>query len=670
VRIDKRPLLLCVAIAAASCGKKPAISPLDGAAPDGAAPDGSSPDGAVPEIATAACPLVPPRGWHVLAGADSLTLDPLRPERAYRNDYTGFSIVTPGEAGACVPPAAPIIRQLATTAAAPGPLYALTLDTTNGTDALHVSNDGGVGWTKLQTFGALGQSSRLVVDEWTGRRLALIPGVDAPVRLSSDGGATFKAVRLAIEMATYVTFLPDAVVVSGFTQDGLAIAVSRDEGATWTTSSTMTGFVTEDVLPDGTVLLPSSGGLMRTTNAGATWTTQPTQGDRLARTRDAAFLVREREILRSTDGGLTWAPFAQAPAPVVRLDVAADQLTLLVRGDTGRYVSRDGGQTWTLFDVFPSPRTDDAAKHVAVGTSDGAIAVWTASGLAVSADDGRTWRATAPPDRNAIVERVVVDPARSETIYLGQGAGTALSYRSTDGGRTWATWEIAVGPRQPGATEATPTVTNGLWHLPFTELTIAPSDPRLMVAIALRDVLRSTDGGATWSRILTAPVAAPPPTGDAAFRAIALAPSDPRAIYALRSDGRAFATTDGATTWRETMLEGASSLAVSPIDPLLVAIGGAKGLHVSRDGGQTFQTALPDALSTIVRGFEPWSAHRLIVESSGAHYHRSNDDLTGATALVFHDLPKMHSVREVVFVPTKPGRILGLNTVLVATNGD
>jgi photosystem II stability/assembly factor-like uncharacterized protein len=639
---------------------------------DGAAPDGATPDGAAPELETAACPLVVPAGgWYTLAGAASLTLDPMRPGRAYRLDYTGFSIVTPGEAGACFPPSAPFVRQLATTAAMTGPLYALGLDPTDGRDTLHLSDDGGVSWAKLQTFSTNGEISRLVVDAWTGRRLALIPSARASFRLSSDGGRTFQPATLPLQGINNVTFLPDAVVVSGFAEAGAAIAVSRDEGETWTLSTTSTAVLPEDVLPDGTALLANGTvGLARSTDAGATWTTQPVYGENVALTREGAFLVREMDILRSTDGGLTWAPFAQAPAHIVRLEVTADQRTLVVHSEAGRYVSRDGGATWTQFDIVPADPGSDTAGRLALGKADGAIAVWTNFNLAISVDDGKTWRASAPLDRGVVIDRVVLDPGASGTIYLGRRDGASGSYRSTDGGRTWAPWEIAVAPRQPGGAEQTPPVIEGLWHLRFTELVFAPSDPRVMIAIALRDVVRSTDGGATWSRILTAPVAAPPPTGDAAFKAIAVAPTDPRAIYALRSDGRAFATTDGATTWRETALAEAATLAVSPADPKLVAVGGGTGIHVSRDGGGTFTTALPDASATIVRGFEPWTSHRLIVETFGADYHRSNDDLTGATALAFHDLPKMHSVRELVFVPAKPGRMLGLNRQLIATNGD
>jgi photosystem II stability/assembly factor-like uncharacterized protein len=250
----------------------------------------------------------------------------------------------------------------------------------------------------------------------------------------------------------------------------------------------------EIALADGTIFQATTNGLMRSRDMGATWTAAAARvAGTLALTADAMFLTEGREIARSTDGGSTWTPFARAPAHVQQLTVAADQRTLLVTTDTGRLVSRDAGATWTFFDVFPANIPVESGGRLATG-ADGTVAVWTNSGLALSSDGGATWRSTAPVDDPGAIERFVLDPAQPDTIYLGQRRGRAPAYRSTDGGRTWTSWAIVVPPRQPGGAEETPPVVDGTWRLGFSALVIAPSAPQTMYAIALGDVVGSTEG--------------------------------------------------------------------------------------------------------------------------------------------------------------------------------
>lgn len=185
---------------------------------------------------------------------------------------------------------------------------------------------------------------------------------------------------------------------------------------------------------------------------------------------------------------------------------------------------------------------------------------------------------------------------------------------------------------------------------------------------ANRDVVRSTDGGTTWTRLLAIPSDLPIP--DLAFVSIAVASTSANVVYVVRSDGTLFATSDGGGVWRQTSVPGAATLAVSPVDPMVIAVGGAQGVRVSRDGGQSFQTLLPDARQTTILGFEPWQGHRLYVGALGGMYYRSADDLTGATVPSLGPLTDTISLRELRFVANRPGRRLGVNRLLVASNGD
>lgn len=186
------------------------------------------------------------------------------------------------------------------------------------------------------------------------------------------------------------------------------------------------------------------------------------------------FIARDASLLRSQDRGSTWVSVRETDQ---LRDVAAttvDGMLYAIQNDR-TLNSTDHGATWHDVGPFPSkyvrlgvdPRNAD---HVVAATNDG---VW------VSADGGRTWRAswnkktiTYGRDFSA---NIVFDPDHPERVYATLGADVGLLV-SGDGGVTWGESElpalsVAVG-REPGPRVLIQADYRGVFHesRPWPEL--------------------------------------------------------------------------------------------------------------------------------------------------------------------------------------------------------
>jgi hypothetical protein len=216
-------------------------------------------------------------------------------------------------------------------------------------------------------------------------------------------------------------------------------------------------------------------------------------------------------VLKSTDSGSSWIE----TAPPVHLTInglamdASRTTNLYATASDPRvaetdccvvFKSTDGGTSWiergnvtaNLFLV-----TDPVTPATLYAGGD--------SGLFKSTDDGGNWVAAGP-----VVHTLVIDPLNPTTLYAARTdytleepfpgfcgidptecmVPTALIYRSTDGGANWP--QVATLPGRP-----------------VYALAIDPKTPTTLYAGG-HGVLKSTDGGVTWSA--AEPPPPPPPT--------------------------------------------------------------------------------------------------------------------------------------------------------------
>ncbi len=243
----------------------------------------------------------------------------------------------------------------------------------------------------------------------------------------------------------------------------------------------------------------------------------------------------------STDAGGSWSALgsvAQMPgAPEdsfggLQCATASACLVAPDRLAPSLYATSDGGATWRAAPPpFGRPPLDwvacPTARHcVAVGEGD---AMWSLTG-------GRTWyRAATPPPPQAIIESVACPVA---ALCLATGAGVAagrqvgILYRSTNEGRTWV--RVAL----PAGTSVVQTV--------------ACSSASSCFLGGDLGLLRSTDGGTTWSAPMITPATAPHvfPTSiscGTAMTCLAVGASD-------EGNHTVLSTTDGGATWTTSSL--------------------------------------------------------------------------------------------------------------------
>jgi photosystem II stability/assembly factor-like uncharacterized protein len=198
----------------------------------------------------------------------------------------------------------------------------------------------------------------------------------------------------------------------------------------------------------------------------------------------------------------------------------ATMVTTLVQG-AWEPIGPPGGD---VRDITADPRDPRAAY---LGTSDGA--------LYRSEDAGIRWTRLTPglARRGVSLDDVIV--TRSGDLLVGYwtvaGIGGGVAF-SNDGGRSFAPFPGIEGHSVRG-------------------LAVAPSDPRIYVAVALDGVFRSDDAGASWRRI-SPPVDPSLPADRPALRnfgSVAVEPTNADVVYA-GTWRLSWKSADGGKAWR------------------------------------------------------------------------------------------------------------------------
>ncbi len=192
--------------------------------------------------------------------------------------------------------------------------------------------------------------------------------------------------------------------------------------------------------PPGDTDLPQLLGLIRSADAGKTWTSvsQLNAADFHAIERSGALLVGSQfgqsQILVSRDDGRKWSSRASPGALVdLELDPESEDRWLASSAE-GVFRTMDGGGTWRAIDPTPNSRFAWPAAGVLYRLDPGGP-------LKVSEDGGDSWqdRGSTGGEPQALVAE---DP---ETLYALLLDGTVK--RSEDGGRTWS---VLVAPPRGG----------------------------------------------------------------------------------------------------------------------------------------------------------------------------------------------------------------------------
>jgi photosystem II stability/assembly factor-like uncharacterized protein len=268
-------------------------------------------------------------------------------------------------------------------------------------------------------------------------------------------------------------------------------------------------------------------------------------------------------VLRTADGGRRWQRRAVPGADALDFrDVDALSATTAVvlsigAGESSRiYRTADGGATWEERFRNADPRAffdaiafGDAEHGVAFSDSvDGRFVVRT------TVDGGRSWIAV-PPDRlpPALPDEGAFAASGTNAAMLGSdriwiGTSKSRVLRSSDGGRTWS---VHATPVATG--EAT-----GIFSIAFRDASngVVVGGNYQREDAAIDNLAVTTDGGRTWVR--------PPGTGLSGFRSVvAWLPGREPSLLAIGPRGADWSVA-GGRMWSPAGGDGYDAFSVSP----------------------------------------------------------------------------------------------------------
>lgn len=392
------------------------------------------------------------------------------------------------------------------------------------------------------------------------------------------------------------------------------------------------------------VLAASDLGVMRSTNAGATWTNEFAGDiwwvDFEPATAGVAYATHGfSRVIRSVDSGDTWANRALISA-VDRAKVVADPLVggrLWVATINGPYLSSDSAQTFTLHQagmragvIYNFAAADDGVVYAVFNQGAGGVfrrnptsRVWAAvnnAGLQAAALAASPWA----------MGHVAVAPTDSTRVYASVPPFSLM--RSVTSGGTWDPAHTAFTNTAsiPVATSVDPddplvaysaTSNNHVFKtvdggLNWTQLTTVPFFVWTVLAAPGSDtvyasagttfpttVWKSTNGGTTWAPTGATPAPAENPNDS--IKDLSIDPTNPQVVYAIYNTA-IYRTTNAGASWSPMNFPFGSPLLTSavlvdPVHPTTMMVSSVSGggtLGRTVDGGATWQqVVVPDNIS-------------------------------------------------------------------------
>jgi photosystem II stability/assembly factor-like uncharacterized protein len=538
-------------------------------------------------------PLVPRDGFLAVAA------DPVDPLTAYAAGRAGVAKSADGGATWSLVNSTPV-NVFAIAPSAPAVLYLAG-------DALARSDDGGATWQALPSPGSFNE---LIVDPTdphtlygTGRFIEPI-GNSSLLFRSTDAGATWKTFGVSDFLSSlHVDPRHPATL---YAASNLQFRRSKDRGETWEVArdgldiSSLTGPMTLDPVT-GTIFLAATS--FECCGSGT---------------------PQHAQVWNSADGGGHWS---------LTMDRAGDRMGTLA-----------------VDPVLPG--------RLYAGTD--------AVSLLVSGDAGAHWRVANAGFVPARITDLAFDSATPDTLYAAGSARASLGVqKSTDGGARWTP-----------ASQGLPFVYQGLVQI--EHLVADPASPGALYANAYTEVFRTTDGGQGWQDQGSIPQIFDPfdlVAGPLASELFAVGGID--SIDPLSNTRTILRSLDGGAAWSPVLsitgdpVVHAGNLSSLLVDGAIFA-GGRGGLYRSLDGGLTWApigSGLPPD-QTIVR-LRADAAHNLYaVLEAGAHqlFHSADRGLTWTAGEA--GLPAAVAVRDVVGDPSGAALYAGTDAgVYVSLDG-
>ena len=470
--------------------------------------------------------------------------------------------------------------------------------------AFYRSTDGGASWEFLYEA-AWTRNTSVLHGAADGMLYAL--GYSGSYR-SSDRGQSWTKCSPG-DMALFVATASDGTVLFGMRG---AIAVSTDQGASWTQTVPLQG-----AARDYKVAVDLAGnwyagayqtGVFRSTDRGASWESIESGLPNnvvysvSVPAGDAVYVGLNNATYRSSDTGNTWEEVGDLFGMNTFSVQHAGGNILIATTTQGNWISTDFGLNWShgSFATYPSSVFVFARRN-------GTVLYSTAGRVLRSTDRGASFGIS---DEGLSVQGInhILVTVNGTILASNEGGGM---YRSTDNGTRWeyaaiGRWGVTVG----------------------NTLETANGD---LFALLDGVILRSSDDGATWTDASS---------GFGAEIPVALC-HDADTVFAALTDGSLYSmAASPASPWQRRGTIQPASAAISTVFDLETRQGTILaatdvGLGRSVDGGATWQLILIDGLPKTVFDITP--IRPVTYAAAGGRLYRSTD--TGATWSEMWDSP-------------------------------
>jgi photosystem II stability/assembly factor-like uncharacterized protein len=497
-----------------------------------------------------------------------------------------------------------------------GSARAIAIDAQNGNtllagardSLLFRSDDAGASWRLLPfTPGTPGTIDALIIDPGSSGHfyagLDAGDSADSGVYESRDGGEHWQALAgirgLRIES---LAFAPsDVRVLAAGTSKG--VYLSTDGGAGWQRISAENNPEMRDItalafdpVNSGTIYAGTPHLPWKTVDGGAHW--QPIASGLIDDSDIFSIRVDPNHpqlvfasacsgIYRSENGGELWAKLRGIPGTHRRTHVIAqdprDAETIFAGTTLGLFKSPDGGRSWLHLSteqvnwmVF-----DPQDPHVLYLATEFA-------GILKSRDSGQTFAAMNRGFANHSLTQITGSGNQlyASSIYEGRHGGV---FRSVDGGLDWTLCadEEALAGRNLTSLVAVPSRKE-----PATR-------PDLLFAASPDEIVKSADGGKTWSRVVIQPKVSPGRPaqhfGRIRIQSLQVVQLEKLVLFAGTQSGL-FRSSDGGSSWERVNTAGIAGVPVlaiyaPPRGDSRLAVRTAGGLFLSEDGGRNWRLA-------------------------------------------------------------------------------
>lgn len=389
---------------------------------------------------------------------------------------------------------------------------------------------------------------------------------------------------------------------------------------------------------------------------------------------------------QSTDGGLTWKSmnsgitartgYSGDAIPIFSLTIDPNNPEILwagTQGMRGVFKSDDGGKNWEETDrgVEERPGTEVRSFTVEPGNSNVAYMggnyrpdprkLEERGFIYKTVDGGKQWTKILEP--GALVRWIIVDPIDTRVLYASTGIFDRIAVKpegilkSVDGGVTWSN------------------INDGLTSLSVGGLAMHPNNSQFLFATTGKAsaflneerelygaVFKTTDGGQHWRKVY--------PRGrdfQIRYSAVASAPSNPNIVY-VDAGHEFLRSTDGGETWTRFDVSHRTmagewrgqpiALAVHPENPDLVYMNAYDGgVFRSEDGGRSWVDASAgySGLRTWDIMVDPKNAGHVVVGSKSGVYASSDG---ARTWLGRNTDGNINNILSVALDPNAPEKIL------------